>query len=211
MKTIGEFVNPQTTLLLILPSITTNGLSNFRLGCLRALDGVLSGTSHELLAPHLDQLLNCLSDRDLIQNESIPVLAQIAHCLLSIATKIPSTDPKLGLQYFMICISLSSIPGNEKVSGWTLLQQTVQESLARHTAHLGMTISDLYKHHFDQALLILKESFNTWTQYSFEPRVLQNLLYNSGDKFMKRFDILLPILITCGSLEKAFELRERYY
>jgi hypothetical protein len=209
MESIGKFVNPQTTLMLILPAITTGGLSNFRLGCLRALNGILKGTSAELLSPHLKQLLDCFSERDLIQNENIEVLIQVAQCAITISTKIPP-EPSLRLQYFMICVSIASFPGTNKILGWTELQQTIQNALSNHSLFLGININDLYTNHFDEALLVLGQSFSNWTQYSFEPRVLQNLLFNSGSKFMDRIDVLLPILVNCASIDKDFELRERY-
>lgn len=43
MNRIGYFVSPDTTLSLILPALLGGNVGSFRLGCLRALQGVLAG------------------------------------------------------------------------------------------------------------------------------------------------------------------------
>ena len=79
-----------------------------------------------------------------------------------------------------------------------------------HAAHQGASIDALYALHFDQALQVLSESFRSWNQYSYEPRVFKSLLYNGSSKVGERFDRILDIFSECAKQEKDFELRERF-
>lgn len=210
MEKIGQFVKPETTLNLILPSLTTGGggLSTFRIGCLRALQGVLKGTSSVDLSSHLHNLLATLSDRELVQNESLAVMEELAKCLLFVGQKLSPQSGSL-FEFFYILVQLQSFPGDDKVVGWTSLQNTVNLALLEHSKCLGTSLENLYLQHLDQGLQNLSQSFTTWNQYSSEPRTFQTLLFKNSANFGEKLGTFLPIVTECTAAEKDFELRER--
>lgn len=207
MEKVGFFVSPETTMSLLLPAISGGGQGAFRTGCLRALQGVLRGSSADALRPHMSGILSSLSDRDLTLSESVPVIVEVAKCFGELGTKL-SSDSQVLFQFFFSLVHLESFPGDPKVVGWSLLQDSVQKALNDHAVHQGTTIEALYAAHFDQAIHFLSESYTTWSQYSYEPRVLKSLLYKGGSKVGERFDRILPIFTECAKFEKDFELRE---
>lgn len=210
MEKIGEYVSPETTMTLILPALSSGGggLSTFRLGCLRALQGILRGTSPAALEAYLPRLLECLSDRELLQNENIGVMVEVSKCLLYVGQKLPQNSSVL-FQYFMILVQLESFPGHDKVAGWSELQQSVQLAFEEHAKYVKISVLDLYVGHLDQALELLTQTHATWNQYSPEPRVLQSLLYKSGNRFISKLYVIIPIMATCVSSDKDYGLRER--
>lgn len=183
-------------------------MSTFRIGCLRALQGVLCGSSSHALESHLSKILSCLSDRDLVQNESVPVMVELAKCFGEIGKKL-SKDPSVLFQYFFVLVHLESFPGDAKVTGWTALQESVKRALNDHAVYMGVTFDALYLSHFNQGIQVLSESFTSWNQYSYEPRVLKTLLYKGGNKVGENLNKLIPVFAECAKLEKDYELRER--
>lgn len=210
MEKVGFFVSSETTLSLLLPAISgsASGPSTFRIGCLRALQGVLCGTSAKSLSPHLSKLLACLSDRDLTQNESVPVVVEVVKCFRELGKKL-SSDPTVLFQFFFSLVHLESFPGDSKVAGWSILQERVAEAVNDHAVYQGTSIDMLYAAHFDRGVEVLLGSFMSWNQYSYEPRVLKSLLYKSGDKVGDGFEKIMPIFAECAKPEKDFELRQR--
>jgi dynein assembly factor 5 len=209
MEKVGTFISPETTMSLILPALSGSGgsSSTFRIGCLRALQGVLRGSSSKSLESHLPKILSCLSDRDLVQNESVPVIVELAKCFGEIGKKL-SNDPTVLFQYFFVLVHLESFPGDSKVTGWTGLMESVNTALIDHAFYLGVPLDSLYLTHFNQGIHVLSETFSNWNQYSYEPKVLKTLLYKGGKKVGENFDKLIPIFAECTKLEKDFELRE---
>jgi dynein assembly factor 5, axonemal len=211
MKKLGEFVTPDTCLSLMLPALKSGGggLSTFRLGCLRALQGVLAGSSSALITPLLPNLIAELSDRELITSESMAVTVELSKCVCSIGDKL-STDRDVQFRYFYLAVQLKSIPGNEKLVGYTDLQKTVDEVfelLARNCA--SPTIEHLYRSFLSDAVATVAQTYEHWTQYSLESRALETLLKNSADGYITIFDKLIPLFNTNVTTEKDFELRER--
>jgi dynein assembly factor 5 len=210
MEKIGEYIGPANTLSLILPSLVSGGggLSTFRLGCLRALQGVIKGIPKDVLESQMPTLLDTLSEKELLQNENIQVMHEVAICLLHTGQKL-SRDQDVIFPYFMILVQLESVPGNEKIVGWSALKQSVDTALTEHAKYLGVSVQDLYLTHLDGALRILSQSFEHWSQYSVEPRVLQTILFPTGAKFAAKLDALLPIFVANVAPEKDYELREK--
>ncbi|KAJ3359863.1 HEAT repeat-containing protein 2 [Kappamyces sp. JEL0680] len=210
MEKVGEFVSPETTLQLLMPALSSGGggLSTFRIGCLRALQGILKGTPGPQLEPFLVRLLACLSEKDLLLNESIHVMTEVSNCLLQIGQKLTREEDVL-FSYFTILVQLESIPGNEKTAGWSELQASVRQAFEEHAKYLGVSIDMIYSTHLDASLLLLAKTYPTWSQYSAEPRVLQTLLFKTGARFVEKMDVLLPIFVECVAKEKDHDLREK--
>jgi len=210
MEKVGNFVNLDSSLSLLLPAITGNidGTSSFRIGCLRSLQGLLRGSSPIALEPHLDKIISSLSNKDLLQNESIPTIIELAKCFGEIGKKL-TTDSSSLFQYFFTLVQLESFPGDPKVVGWKMLQDSVQSALHDHARYLETSLESLYVSHFDQGIRNVTENYSTWTQYSYEPRVLESFLFKSGKKPGESLASFVPVLVECAHPSKDFELRER--
>jgi dynein assembly factor 5 len=209
MSKLGEFVHPDTTLSLLLPALKTGGggLSTFRLGCLRALGSVLQGSPAELMVPLLPDLLNELSDRDLVTNENCLVLLELARCLLFVGDKLTKERPLL-FKYFFLAIHLKSVPGTDKVIGYTEMQAVVNQVFDKLASLLCTQVATLYLEFLPEALERLQQTSLQWTQYSIEPRVLETMLLNNVQGFYTHFESFIPIFAVNASSEKDFELRD---
>jgi dynein assembly factor 5, axonemal len=126
MERIGFYINPDTILMLILPNLSSGGpgISTFRLGCLRALRGVLLGTPTKKISSNLQAIFKCFSDAELIQNDNFLILLELSKCLLCLGCKL--TDERaINFEYFYLLIQLKSVTGNDKMIGYKEMLETV--------------------------------------------------------------------------------------
>ncbi|KAJ3268168.1 HEAT repeat-containing protein 2 [Terramyces sp. JEL0728] len=206
MNRLGYFVAPDTTLSLILPALLGGNVGSFRLGCLRALQGVLAGSKKELLAPQLSYILESLGDKDLVQNENFVVLLELSKCLVQLVEKLP-TDSETTFKFFYLLVQIQSIPGNPKVVGYTDVKNTTEHTMTTFAARHSLNLAEMYNSQL--ATVISTFNYQKWTQYSVEPNMLEIMLFKSVPNFAAHFDIILPILVSTCDLEKEIELRDK--
>eukprot|EP00842_Homolaphlyctis_polyrhiza_P006434 jgi/Hompol1/6792/HPOL_002333-RA len=236
-QVLGTYVDPDATLSHLLPQIAMGGGSStsYRLGCMRTLHGLLLGADPDRLAPQLPRLIETLSDRDLIQNENILILHQISQCVNDITQKMSKFDAAVAFQIFMILAQLESVPISESVSGAVEMKELVcclsdgfnlqchrhyidcltdvyvqaKQSQTALANALGVaSSSQLYSHFYDAAIAILAGSHTSWTKHSPERYTLETLVLNAGHTGGLRLDTVLPILYSCATSERDFEVRE---
>jgi hypothetical protein len=109
----------------------TNGAgstTSYRIGYLRTVRSIISGTPTELLKPHRKTIADILVDKDMVGSENMLLLAEVASVAQVLASKMISTggvdieSTEIGAEgytLFTILISLSSIESDDKVPGYS--------------------------------------------------------------------------------------------
>ncbi|KAI8893080.1 armadillo-type protein [Globomyces pollinis-pini] len=210
MESIGFYVNPDTTLTIVLKSLVgehSNTLTSYRIGCLKALEGLLLGCPKEKLENQLSELLKALSEKDLIQNDNYLILVEISKCLKNIVYKLSSNE-QVKFDYFNLLVQLQSVPKSEKVLGYLELEKTTNETLSQLSQLWGLSIQQIYLHYFDQIINSF-QSVPNWNQFSFEARIFENVVIQIQTSIIQKFHLILDIFIQSTLLDRDFELRYR--
>ncbi|KAJ3256957.1 HEAT repeat-containing protein 2 [Boothiomyces macroporosus] len=206
MNRIGYFVSPDTTLSLILPALLGGNVGSFRLGCLRALQGVLAGSRKELLEPQMNYIIESLGDKDLVQNENFIVLLELSKCLVQLVEKIP-LDQEITFKFFYLLVQIQSIPGNHKLVGFTDVKTTTESVMSAFASRKSLTLSELYSTYLVNILSTFE--FTKWNQYSMEPNIFETVLFKSVPNYADHLDVIVPIFVSCCELDKDIELRDK--
>ena len=210
-EAIGSFVDPDTPISLLLPQIAMGGggATSFRLGCLRTLNGVLRGTKAALLAPQYPRLLDMLMDREIVQTENCNVLLEVSRITFQLVSKLEANTDEITFKLFFILVQLQSAQGNEKVPGFTDLQNEVMNAQQLLTSFIHVeSTTGLYQHFFDATIDILSSNQPAWTKHSLERRLLDTVLLNSGIAVGSRLEKVLPIFSGCSNPNRDYEVRE---
>ena len=132
---IGTYVEPDIYLQLIAPQIRTGGggSTQFRLGCLRVLSGLVRGASAvNRIDLHVEALADLLNERELIENENVVLLTEVSGVARGLVEGLGSArqDAGLGMEgykLFLILVKLDSVPGNDKIPGYKDLRNNVSK------------------------------------------------------------------------------------
>jgi dynein assembly factor 5 len=210
---IGKFVSLDSCLALILPALKggVEGVSVFRLGCLRTLQGLLSGSSADEINVRLEDLINSLGEAELVNNENSFVILEIAKCLRHIGEKLNETNIR-HFGYYYLLLKLASIPGSDKIAGFSAMNLEVQQCLSTLAHRLGFSNqSELHGLFLDETISTLNESHREWNEFSTEPVILCNALSGIGSPFVYKLSSLLPILSDAAESHRPFEVRKTYF
>ncbi|KAJ3315566.1 HEAT repeat-containing protein 2 [Boothiomyces sp. JEL0838] len=206
MNRIGYFVSPDTTLSLILPALLGGNVGSFRLGCLRALQGVLAGSRKELLEPQMNYIIESLGDKDLVQNENFIVLLELSKCLVQLVEKIP-LEQEITFKFFYLLVQIQSIPGNHKLVGFTDVKTTTESVMNTFASRKSLTLSELYSTYLVNVLSTFE--ITKWNQYSMEPNIFETVLFKSVPNYADHLDVIVPIFVSSCELDKDIELRDK--
>lgn len=113
----------------ILPLVKNGGggSSAYRIGSLKVLKALINGASPEKIE-NLENFLQVIQDKELIGNENIMVLDGVCKCVGEICNKIVNgfqADDEVSYQLFLVLVQLVSFKGDDNVSGWTELNESV--------------------------------------------------------------------------------------
>ncbi|KAH6565449.1 hypothetical protein BASA60_009949 [Batrachochytrium salamandrivorans] len=194
---LGTYVDPDVTLSLLFPQLVMGGggATNFRLGCLRTLYGLISGASSNI-SVHVSRIIDVLGERDLLQNENLLILYEISRCYCELLSKITTLDKELSFKILMTLAQLESSAGGEKISGYTEMREKVD----------GVT--GVYGLFFEKSIDSITATHSSWTKHSPERRVLETVLLRVGTAVGSHLDKVLPIIYWCSSKERDYEIRE---
>ncbi|KAH9252705.1 hypothetical protein BASA81_009399 [Batrachochytrium salamandrivorans] len=207
---LGTYVDPDVTLSLLFPQLVMGGggATNFRLGCLRTLYGLISGASSNI-SVHVSRIIDVLGERDLLQNENLLILYEISRCYCELLSKITTLDKELSFKILMTLAQLESSAGGEKISGYTEMREKTTQSLlslARICQVDGVT--GVYGLFFEKSIDSITATHSSWTKHSPERRVLETVLLRVGTAVGSHLDKVLPIIYWCSSKERDYEIRE---
>ncbi|KAJ3107040.1 HEAT repeat-containing protein 2 [Phlyctochytrium planicorne] len=88
-ETVGRYVDPDLYIGLLLNHIRSNSDAlSFKLGCLKALRGLLRGTPAQRLRAHLKALTDAMGDAEMAGSENILVLRDVAELTLVLVRKL---------------------------------------------------------------------------------------------------------------------------
>ncbi|RKO91223.1 armadillo-type protein [Blyttiomyces helicus] len=125
---VGTYIDPSVTLQLLIPSLRTgsNGASQFRIGCLRALAAVVRGTVPAArLAESVPLLVAVLAEPELVRNENVLVLVEVAAVAAELVGKMGAENAQACLELYVVLVELLSVAGDERVPGFVELRQKV--------------------------------------------------------------------------------------
>ncbi|KAJ3055054.1 HEAT repeat-containing protein 2 [Rhizophlyctis rosea] len=212
----GTYVEPDIYLQLIAPQIRTGGggSTQFRIGCLRVLAGLVRGASvANRIDRHVEALADLLNERELIENENVLLLNEVSGVTRGLVEGLGSTRRDAGLwvegyKLFLILVKLAAVPGNDQIPGYANLRNNTTVALSALAAGYGLsTVQDLYALHFDAVLNLLQQSHTSWTQHSPEKRMLETTLVESGRLVGQRLDGVVPIFSNLVGAEREPELK----
>ncbi|KAJ3296291.1 HEAT repeat-containing protein 2 [Borealophlyctis nickersoniae] len=222
---LGRYVDPDVYIELVTPQIRTGGggSTQFRIGCLRVLGGLVRGArqADTRLRRYLPALADLLNERELAQNENVVLLSEVASVASEVVGKVPSvtvapgpTEENAGIGregygLFVLLAQLLSVGGNDRIPGYLDLKTKALEALQRLAEAYGLpSTQSLYALHFDTVITNLANSQPQWTRYSAERLLLDTVLRESGPLVGKRLETVLPILGGMAGIERDFEVRE---
>ncbi|KAJ3207731.1 HEAT repeat-containing protein 2 [Dinochytrium kinnereticum] len=232
-ETVGRFVDPDLYLSLLLTHIKSNADAlNFKLGCLKTLRSLLTGTPPHRLKAHLATLSEALGDPELAGSENVTLLRDVADLAAVIVVKLaevlrnekenaeaglPTVEVKggkevdledVGYKLFVVLVTLSSVAGNENIKGWPEMMATVTSSLSvLGNAHQVTSDSGLFSIHFSKLLASLKETSGGWTRFSPELRVMGTLFLSSGGLVGSHLPEIIQLLGSLCEESRDVELR----
>ncbi|KAI9366152.1 armadillo-type protein [Zopfochytrium polystomum] len=115
-----------------------------------------------------------------------------------------------GYLLFATLVTLSSVPGDEKLPGWTELQSFTSSafSLLSHSHGHESGSSALIPMYFDTLLGQLRQNISDWGRFSSEVRVLDALLDRAGELVGTRLKEVVSVVIeAAGQDDKDIEVR----
>ena len=104
------------------------GATNFRIGCLRVLERVITGAQPSKLLHVICRVIEALAEHEMLHHENYTILLEISKSIFAIASKCEINNPSLAdinYKLFSILAYLQSVPENEKMSDFVMLQTTV--------------------------------------------------------------------------------------
>ncbi|KAJ3177528.1 HEAT repeat-containing protein 2 [Irineochytrium annulatum] len=216
-EALGRYVNPEVYITVLLNHITANTESTaFRLGCLRALSGLVSGTPPRVLEPYLLMILDGFSSGDLVGNESILVVLEVSHVTKILVQKVAAQQDveaevhrAAGYRIFTIIVSLLSFKGNDKVAGWVEMIHNAKSSLESLATAVGSAgTSGLYSLYFDAFIEDLRRSCGTWVSSSPELRAFATVLLESDGFLGSRLEPVFQIFAQCCGKDVEINLQK---
>ncbi|TPX57998.1 hypothetical protein SpCBS45565_g08096 [Spizellomyces sp. 'palustris'] len=234
---LGRHVDTDVYLDIILPAIRTGGggSTQFRLGCLRALAGLVRGTPMSRFSKaRLERVSDLVSEKELAQNENTELLAEVAGVVVELVKKVPPVHVdtseaastrsetvgvpnaeeigRAGYVIFLVLARLSGVSEDDKVPGVPVLRQKTEEALRILATAYGLfSVQDLYALHLDAVLAYLAAEQSQWTRYSPEPRLLDTILTQAGPLAGQRLEVTVPLLSGMAGIERDIEVRESMF
>ncbi|KAJ3414190.1 HEAT repeat-containing protein 2 [Chytridiales sp. JEL 0842] len=213
-ETLGRYVKPSMYMDLFASHIKNAGGSttSFRIGYLRTFHSILKGTPKELLSEFRSHVTGILMDKDMVGNENVGLLAEVATVAKVLCEKMvwDNTNNVVGEEgyaLFSILISLSSVHCDEKVPGYVEMHKATNEAFSLLSrAHNAPQDETLYAIHFDTRLGKLQSSCPYWSKFSSEMRVLETLLLRSGPLVGERLEAVVGLIASGASVEKEPEV-----
>ncbi|OAJ35882.1 hypothetical protein BDEG_20113 [Batrachochytrium dendrobatidis JEL423] len=207
---LGNYVNADATLSLLLPQLAMGGGSttSFRLGCSRTLHGLIHGASTTISA-HASRIVDALADKDLVLNENMLILYEISRCVCELLLKVTTIDQDVSFKVLMILAQLESVVGDENMPGYINMQKKTNESLVRLSSLCQVSnVESLYGLFFENAIDTLTATHTSWTKHSAELRVLETVVLRVGVAIEPHLSKILPLVCYCASKERDYEVRK---
>ena len=204
LSTLGFYVAPDSSLPLVLTNLSSNG-GSFKVGCLRCMEAIVRGADRDKLAGILPRVVEAIADRELLQNENMLFLLDLAKCLYQVILK---SNPSFKL--FMMTVYLKSVEGHENIPGYTLMKEQVEASLFKLCEFEQMSRDDLYGLHL-KAFLESLSGVDQWNKHDAEPRAFQDCVLGAKNSLAQHLPVLLPIWSQMAALEKDYEVRQRLH
>lgn len=87
---LGKYVDPSVYLQIIIPLLNTGGhaITQYRIGCLKVLSGLITGSPPSLIHKSALQIIATLSDKELMYNENSLMLYEVSNVNLEVCLKI---------------------------------------------------------------------------------------------------------------------------
>ncbi|KAJ3156098.1 HEAT repeat-containing protein 2 [Geranomyces michiganensis] len=214
-------VEPDVYLEVLVPALASGGggATQFRLGCLRILQALISGTPLTRLdAARVQRLTYVLQDRELMNNENTDVLAEVASVAAAL-TKVVATSPRSDdaagkesccLELFVLLAYLHSVNEDKSVPENAFLRSKCVEALD-HLATVGgrdVGPQDLFATFFGIMIERLVVTEQSWTRYSPELRLLKTLTVAAGPAIGLQLDLVIPLLSRMSAKDRDIEVRE---
>lgn len=192
LESIGFYIHPDNSIPLLLPQLENSiiGAIAFKIGSLRALQGIINGSEESKVALQIPLIIESLTNVDLMQNESMLILKEVSSCVLSVLRKFNSRSVTDNYGLFMALVNLQSAPGNEKVPGFTELQINTGCSMTILASRFDQSVYAVY---MTSVLELFGKSVDTWTSHSVDPRVFETCVLNLGDNFGEFLKECIPI------------------
>ena len=137
-ESLGRFVNPSVYIDIVIPQIkSTTSAVQFRIGTLRVLAHMLHGSllSKSLESDQLKLLTGALADKDLLYNENVGILYEVANImdvLLQVEQGLILVCDGTSYNIFSILASLESTDGDSKIAGYSQLKDKVPLKLLEY-------------------------------------------------------------------------------
>ncbi|KAJ3166316.1 HEAT repeat-containing protein 2 [Geranomyces variabilis] len=218
---LGLHVEPDVYLEVLVPALTNGGggATQFRLGCLRTLQALISGTPPSRLdAARIQRLTTVLQDRELMNNENTEVLAEVASVAAAltkvVATTLPTdaaaTRENCCLELFVLLAYLHSVNEDKSVTENALLRSKCVEAFGVLATVGGSDVGpqDLFASFFAVMIERLVVTEPSWTRHSPELRLLKTLTAAAGPAVGLRLDLVIPLLSRMSAKDKEIEVRE---
>ncbi|KAI8904408.1 armadillo-type protein [Gorgonomyces haynaldii] len=206
LKTLAIYVKPETSLDHVFAALSGQA-SGFKLGCLRALVSLVSGSTPEPLQGQIHKIVEHLSDKELLTSDNMPILLELSKCAHQTILKLLHLD-SFGI--FMVLLHLLSVKGTDKVPGYSEMHQTAETSIQLLAQKHSLTREGLFSLYFEKTLETLAKTQQQWIKHSPEPRLLQVCCHNLGDisPFLHK---LLPFVALLATMDRDPEVRQSVF
>jgi dynein assembly factor 5 len=126
VEIIGFYVSPDTTLSLILPVLSpVSNMVSFKLGSLRSLQALLRGSVVDKFYKHIDEVVQVLSEKELLQNENMHILLELSRCVYELIFKIENDGSNSLFELFLILVNLRGVAGGENIPSYSEMKSIV--------------------------------------------------------------------------------------
>ncbi|KAH9491870.1 Dynein assembly factor 5, axonemal [Bulinus truncatus] len=199
---VGYFVHPDIWKKMVLNGLRLSPSS----GVIMTLAGIVRGSSHDLLLPHQEDIINALLSPDVYQTVDIKIHTQFVNFCCSLMSVMGLSIEAVSQQMFHLLISVIALAKSENV---IILAQNCLDQLAK--SQTLSSKSELFQKHTKYLIDSFGNNVNMWTNYSAEREIFDALLLEAGPVVGQHLNDIIPVILTNLQPEKDPELRLKFF
>jgi dynein assembly factor 5 len=160
--------------------------------CLMVLAACMRGAKKDCIQPYLKVLSDCVSEPEVGQSESLPLLEQLLQCVTAITSAAVRTCRMHSAALF--CVLLRIAASRHALT----LGSQVDNALELLAVTQDMTsVMNLYEAHAGSIMQTIKINYRGWTINTPDCALFSSLLSGAGPVIGQVLDDVIPILTQC--------------
>lgn len=192
---IGLFITPETWTKLVLPCFEDNP----HYGYLIVLSGLIKGAPKEYIGEHLENISKVLAN--VCQSRNARYQKELIKCVEAIEGKLTCNYPAIGLNLFIIIVTLISIKDKDN---WDI-DITLLDKLYKVLEYKSNY--ELWHRYLSKLLTLIQRDPHSWTIITVERCIFDLILLESKKAFGENLEAIGNILIEALNIENDPESR----